>query len=258
TATSAATAVVATVSPPPPPPPSPASPTNTTVPTIAGTTTEGQTLSTTAGQWTESPTSFAYQWQDCNAAGEACSNVSGASASTFKLAAGDVGHIVRVLVTASNAGGATQATSAGVGPVGAIPPTAAFTVTPVSPVAGQALTLDGSSSSCHAGPCSYAWSDDGSTTQPTPALWPLGSGQTLEYTFSGAGTKYVRLVVTDATGRTATVEHNVVIEATEPPPPPPPTAPTNTVVPSVSGSPQVGQVLTVGNGSWEGSTPMSY
>jgi hypothetical protein len=240
--------------------PAPAAPTNTVVPAISGTTTEGHTLSATSGTWSGSPTSYKYQWQDCNASGEACSNVSGASASTFKLAAGDVGHIVRVLVTASNAGGATQATSASVGPVGAIPPIAAFTVTPVSSVAGQALTLDGSSSSCHAGPCSYAWSDDGSTTRPTPALWPLGSGQTLEYTFSGAGTKYVRLVVTDATGQTATIEHNVVIEATEPPPPPPPppTAPANTVVPSVSGSAQVGQVLTVGNGAWEGSTPMSY
>ena len=31
------------------------------------------------------------------------------------------------------------------------------------------------------------------------------------FTFAEVGTKYVRLIVTDAAGRTATVEHNVVV-----------------------------------------------
>jgi hypothetical protein len=255
TATSAATAPIAAVSPPPPVQLAPA---NTAPPAIAGTATEGQTLTASAGTWTESPSSYAYQWQDCEASAVNCSNVSGANGSTFRLAAGDVGHTVRVVVTASNASGSTKAPSAAVGPVGAMAPTAAFTVTPTSPVVGQAIAFDGSSSSCHAAPCSYEWSDDGSATRPIPVLWPLGSGQTLLFTFSGAGTKYVRLVVTDATGQTATVEHNVVVEASEPPPPPPPVAPTNSALPSVGGNPQVGQALTATSGSWEGTTPIAY
>ena len=36
------------------------------------------------------------------------------------------------------------------------------------------------------------------------------------------------------------------------------TAPANTAVPTVSGTPQVGQSLTAGAGSWSGTTPMSY
>jgi hypothetical protein len=93
------------------------------------------------------------------------------------------------------------------------PPTASFTFAPASPVTGRAVSFDGASSSCSDGPCTYTWSDDGGTTRPIPALWPLGSGQTLSFTFLEVGTKYVRLVVTDAAGQTATVEHNVVVAA---------------------------------------------
>jgi len=74
-------------------------------------------------------------------------------------------------------------------------------------LAGQAVFFNGSGSSCAAGPCSYKWTDDGC---PSPC-GDLGTGLTLTFTFHGAGTKYVRLTVTDALGRTSSVEHNVVV-----------------------------------------------
>ncbi len=235
--------------------PTPIKPANEIPPSITGTTVESQSLSATNGTWSGTPTSFGYQWQDCNASGEACLNVVGATTQTHQLLSSDVGHTVRVVVTAQNSGGATSATSSTVGSVSALPPTAGFTTSPTSAVVGQAVTLDASSSRCPAGPCTYTWSDDGSTTQPVPALWPLGSGQALAYTFSTAGTKYVRLVVTDATGQTATVEHNLVVEAS---PPSLPTPPSNTALPSVSGTTQEGQTLTAANGTWAGNTPISF
>ncbi len=243
----------------PPPPPSP--PTSSSPPTIAGTPTEGQRLTATTGAWTGSPTAYAYQWQDCNASGTGCSNVSAATGSAHTLGASDVGRTVRVVVSASNAGGSTPAPSAVTAVVAANPPppppppTAGFSYSPASPVTGQAVSFNGTSSTCPEGPCTYEWSDDGGTTRPIPVLWPLGGGQTLSFTFSGVGTKYVRLVVTDAGGRSATVEHNVAVAEA---PPPPPAAPSNTALPTVSGTPEVGQTLTTSNGTWSGSTPMTY
>ena len=53
--------------------------------------------------------SYAYQWQDCSASGTSCSNVAAATSSGYKPVAGDVGHTLRAVVSASNAGGSTSA-----------------------------------------------------------------------------------------------------------------------------------------------------
>ena len=116
-ATSAASASVAAV-----PPPPPSAPVNAVLPTIGGTTTEGQTLTATAGTWSGSPTSFGYQWQDCNSSGTSCSNKSGATSASYVLSASDVGHTMRVVVTATNGGGSTVATSVASASVAAVPP----------------------------------------------------------------------------------------------------------------------------------------
>jgi len=60
---------------------------------------------------------FAYQWQDCDRSGGNCVDLAGATSSSLVLAAGDVGSTVRVVVTASNAGGSTSAASAPTGVV---------------------------------------------------------------------------------------------------------------------------------------------
>jgi hypothetical protein len=260
------------VEPTPPPvvtPPAPA-PANMALPAISGTPTQGKVLSATNGSWSGNPTSYAHQWQDCDRSGSNCASVSGATGSSYTLGAGDAGHMMRVMVTASNQSGSGSASSPATAPVAAVvspppptppaPPTAGFAVAPSSPVTGQPVTFNGSSSTCAATPCTYEWSDDGSVTQPQTVLWPLATGQTASFTFQEAGTKYVRLIVTDASGRTATVEHNVNVEAestTTPPPPPPPAAPSNTALPTIGGTTTEGQSLSATNGSWTGS-PTSY
>ena len=253
-ASSTATKTVAAAPPPPP--------TNSALPAISGTTVEGDTLSASTGTWSNNPTSYTYQWEDCDTTGETCTAIGGATSPTRELTAGDVGHTLRVLVSASNAGGSTKASSAATALVVADPPpppppppTASFNYSPASPVTGQPVTFDGTSSTCSEDPCTYEWSDDGGTTRPIPALWPLGSGPTLSFTFSGAGTKYVRLVVTDTIGRSATVEHNVVVAEA---PPPPPVAPSNTGLPAVSGTPEGGNTLTASSGTWAGGAPIGY
>jgi hypothetical protein len=82
------------------------------------------------------------------------------------------------------------------------PPTAAFTFSPSSPTTGQQVTFNASTSTCTNTPCSYSWSDRGTS---------LGTGQTLNFTFQFAETKQVTLTITDARGATASVEHDVIV-----------------------------------------------
>src|SRR5207244_993896 len=101
-ATSAQTAVVT------PPPPS-----NTSPPTITGTAQQGQTLTGAHGTWTNSPTSFSYQWQQCDSGGSNCSALPAATTQSPDPAPSRSGHTLRVQETASNAGGSSSpATSA--------------------------------------------------------------------------------------------------------------------------------------------------
>lgn len=92
-------------------------PVATAPPTISGSPAVGTTLATSSGSWINSPTSYAYQWQDC--ASGACATISGATGSTYTLQSHDVGQSVDVVVTATNAGGSASATSPAVGPVSA-------------------------------------------------------------------------------------------------------------------------------------------
>jgi large repetitive protein len=109
--TSAAPAATSVVTAPP-------APSNTALPSISGQAVQGQTLATSNGAWTRNPTSYGYQWQDCT--GSACSDISGATSSSYTLQSSDVGDTIDVVVRATNAGGSASATSAKTGTVSAV------------------------------------------------------------------------------------------------------------------------------------------
>ena len=95
----------------PPVPPVPPVPLSTVAPAISGTPIRGRALSVSPGSWTNAPSSFAYQWQTCDANGLNCGLLNGASGSTHTVTSADVGHTLRAIVTAGNAGGSTAASS---------------------------------------------------------------------------------------------------------------------------------------------------
>jgi len=93
-------------------------PANSAVPLVAGTNRAGISLTSTNGSWTNSPTSYSYQWMSSATSGGTYANISGATASTYELAASDVGRYIRLSVVANNgSGGGAAALSATRGPV---------------------------------------------------------------------------------------------------------------------------------------------
>lgn len=70
----------------------------------------GTALTVGTGIWTNSPTSYSYQWQRCPLRGP-CANIARATGSRYTPVAGDRGDNIVVDVTAGNAGGSTSAFS---------------------------------------------------------------------------------------------------------------------------------------------------
>ncbi len=101
-------------------------PKNTALPTITGTAEQGQTLTGHAGQWTgDQPISFKWRWKRCNAFGQKCANISGATTQAYVVKNVDVGTKLRLNVTATNGAGSAVAESdptALVQPKGSTPP----------------------------------------------------------------------------------------------------------------------------------------
>jgi phosphatidylinositol-3-phosphatase len=88
-------------------------PTDVAPPSITGQSVAGDTLTATPGDWAGTdPISVAYQWQQCDSGGANCSDIGGATSSSFVIPSGDVGTALRVVVTASNSAGSASASSA--------------------------------------------------------------------------------------------------------------------------------------------------
>src|SRR6185437_4008560 len=90
-----------------------AAPSNTTPPTISGRAWTGQRLTASTGVWAGTePFTYTYQWQTCNSSGTSCSNITGATNSTFPLSHSDLGNTLRVIITATNPLGSASSNSA--------------------------------------------------------------------------------------------------------------------------------------------------
>ena len=142
-----------------------ATPQNTALPQVSGTAKEGETLTASNGTWSNTPTSYAYQWRRCASDGQACGDITGASKQTYAVVAADVGHTLRVVVTASNADGKASATSEATdvvdsksGPVNSVKPAVSGTAT-----VGQELRVSRGTWSPAPGSYGYQWQRCSST-----------------------------------------------------------------------------------------------
>jgi hypothetical protein len=142
-------------------------PRSLSAPAISGSAQVGDVLSVSTGTWSGSPTSFAYQWQACDSSGADCSDIAGATQSTYTVQSSQVGDTLRAQVTATNAAGSASATSA---------PTAVITAASSTTTSGaaQVFIAQSAAGSADGSSCANAlpvsWFD-------TPANWGTGAGQ---------------------------------------------------------------------------------
>lgn len=226
-------------------------PVNTGLPAISGTVQQGRALSSTTGTWTNFPLSYSYQWEQCDLSGLDCSNINGATASSYAPTAADVGHTVRVTVTASNGGGHASATSLPSSPVLVAAPVNQTAPT-VSGIAQQGAALAAGVGTWMNSPTVYSyqwWRCDSSGANCVSV-----SGAGLAYYLLGPAdvgdTMRVIVTATNPGGSTAarSMQSQVVAEIG---------APANTFAPAVSGTAQQGDALSATEGFWTNS-PTSY
>ena len=201
-------------------------PANTAQPTISGTTAQGQTLTATAGTWSNSPTSFAYQWMRCPASGGAadasdCAAIGGATTTSYVVAAGDVGSRFRIRVTATNADGPATAASNATDLVTATAPGPPNTQPPTisgQAVVGQTLTATQGTWTGTGLTFAYQWrrcdtagaqcADISGATATTYALVAADSGRTVR----------VEVTAKNATGETTIASAQTAVVTTAAPP----------------------------------------
>jgi hypothetical protein len=78
---------------------------------LSGSPLVGARMAVSNGKWSNSPVVYGYQWEDCNASGEACTLIPGANNANYTPVEGDIGHRLVALVTATNGGGSVLASA---------------------------------------------------------------------------------------------------------------------------------------------------
>jgi sugar lactone lactonase YvrE len=230
-------------------------PSNTAVPVVTGSAIQGQTLTTDNGSWTNSPTSYVYDWKRCDNLGANCNSIAQATQQHYVLTSSDVGKTIESCVKAHNAAGdsASEACSTTTQVVQAPPPPVNETSPALSGTAAQGRVLQTDDGTWQNSPSSftYQWQRcDSAGNNCTD----IGGATNNAYTLTGddVGVK-VRAVVT---------AHNAASTATSAPSGPsdivagPPAAPTT--APSISGTAQDGQELTAVRGVWPSDASNSY
>jgi len=230
----------------------PPAPLNTLAPAISGTAQNGQILKVTSnGKWTSADMlAYSYQWQRCDSGGAGCTNIVGATGGTYKLASADVDHKVQAVVTATDQ--ESQSTGASSNQLGPVPsdPAPQNTVAPaISGTAqdGQVVSVTSNGTWSSATDLTYTFQWQRCASDGTGCVNIAGATNS-SYTLAAADvTHKIQAVVTatDQESQSTPATSNQLGAVANPP------LPHNTVAPTITGTGQDGQTITiVSNGTW--------
>jgi hypothetical protein len=231
----------------------PGVPTNTSLPTVSGIPQQDQTLTEGHGVWSGSPTSYAYQWLRCSAAGTGCAAIPGAVGQSYTPTVADGGFTIRAQETAVNGSGASvPASSAATGVVVAVP---GETSPPtISGIVQQSQTLTEGHGAWTGSPTSYVyqWLRCDATGSSCVAI-SGAIGQDYQLAADDVGsTIEVQETATNTVGTSSPSTSNATFLVMPP-------VPVNTAAPTISGVAQQGQTVTAVQGAWTNSpTGHSY
>ena len=227
-------------------------------PSVSGTAQQGQTLTANPGTWSGTqPITYTYQWRQCTSTGASCVDLSGKTATTYVPGPADVGHAIRVFVTASNGGGSARLGSlptAAVQGGATTPPT--NTVRPsVTGTAQQGQTLTANPGTWSGTqPITYAYQWRQCTSTGTSCVDLTGATATTYVPGPADVGHTMRVFVTAAnTAGNASLRSQPTAAVRGPS-----SAPVNTSLPTISGTAQQGQTLTANPGTWTGTAPITY
>ena len=218
-------------------------------PVLSGVAAPGKLLSTSDGSWAHAPSTYAYQWQRCSAAGTDCVDISGATASTYTPGAADLGFTIRSTVSAHNlVGDSPSYVSSGVSQVVVAPP--ASTGAPVLsgiPAVGKKLSTTAGSWNTQV-TLAYQWLRCSAAGTGCAAIPGARLAVYKTVTADAGHTLEAQVTATNAAGSANAVSNRSATITG---------FPSSLRVPHISGPAKVGRKVTAGRGSWSGS-PKTY
>ena len=229
-------------------------------PTIGGSATEGVTLTGDRGQnWSGNygTLNFDYTWQRCNANGNNCTTIPGATGTSHLLGAADLGYTIVFKVTATNAAGQVSAASDPTALVKAVAPVnTGLPLVSGIPHEGQTLTGTHGTWTSSLTPLNYTYqwyrcSAPGTCapisgeTNTTYVVHAVDDGNTLRLGVAASNPDATAVIVlSDPTDTVVALPNDNG---------------SGTVAPSIGGTAQVGQTLTANRGTWtHGPTGYGY
>src|ERR1700686_2647089 len=228
-------------------------PVNETTPTLAGSARDGVRLKTVKGVWSgQAPLGYSYAWRRCDASGSVCEAIAGASKASYKATHQDVGHTLRVVVSATNEIGSASATSGPSALVAAAAP-AKKAAPKIAGVGQDGQLLSAGTGAWKGTPpftYSYRWEACNSLGEACSVI-PGATEASYRAASSQIGGR-LRAIVTatnsvGSASATSSASKRIILGP-----------PVNTSPPTISGSLQDGQTLTAASGGWGGTGPFTY